>query len=233
VFAVDPSNANHLIVADAENPQTGQTGEMKVSNNGGGSWIVDQQLTQAVTMNGRLNFSPQVVYFDRADSNRILVGTAQAGLIVSTDGGQTWTTIVDSPNVPMITSVFSDWLNKFAYVGTFSRGLWRLNMIPPGYKEMLTYVGNIRGIQFSLLPVTLAATFLNNSRTPALPIANARISFRIRNFGSGCDALTDANGKAQCNATVNLPRGTYIVDARFAGDAQYAPTIVSTYFYVQ
>jgi hypothetical protein len=224
VFAVDPTDPNHLIAADAG------TGEMKVSTNGGALWTVDQQLTSAVTMNGKLSFAPDVIYFDRAGSSRIFVGTSQAGLIVSTDGGQTWTTIVDSPNLNTITSLFSDPSSKYAYVATFSRGLWRLNMVPPDYKELLTYVGDFRGVR--LFPATLAATFINDSRTPPLPIANAGINFRIRNSGQGCTALTDATGKAQCNVTFYSP-GTYIVDTRFAGDAQYTATAISSYFYVQ
>ena len=140
---------------------------------------------------------------------------------MSTDGGQTWTTIVDSPKLNTITSVFSDPSSKFAYVATYSRGLWRLNMVPPGYKELLTYVGARTGPQG--LPAKLAATFINNSRTPPLPIANAWINFQI---GSGpiCAVLTDATGKAQCNVTPYLPQGTYTLTTRFAGDAQYTPT---------
>jgi hypothetical protein len=231
VFAVDPADANHLIAADGGNGGM-KNGEMKVSRDGGASWTVDQQLSSAVTMNGRLSFAPDVIYFDRADSTRIFVGTGQAGLIVSTDGGQTWTTIVDSPKLNTIRSVFSDPSSKFAYVATYSRGLWRLNMVPPGYKELLTYVGAIRTAGFGL-PVTLAATFINNSHTPALPIANAWINFQIGNSGQGCTALTDANGKAQCHVNVNLPRGTYTVATRFAGDAQYTATAISSWFYVQ
>lgn len=225
VFAVDPADANHLIAADAG------TGEMKVSTNGGSSWTADQQLSRAVTMNGKLRFAPEVIYFDRADSNRVFVGTSQAGLIVSTDGGRIWTTIVDSPNLNTITSVFSDPSSRYAYVATFSRGLWRLNMDPPGYKEVLTYVGATRSQ--SILPVTLAATFINTSRTPPLPISNAWINFQIGNSGLGCGELTDANGKAQCNVAVFLQRGTYTLTTRFAGDAQYTAMAIGSYFYVQ
>jgi len=104
-------------------------------------------------------------------------------------------------------------------------------MVPPGYKELLTYVGATRSGVFGI-PVTLAATFMNISRTPPLAIANARINFQIGNSGQGCTALTDANGKAQCNVNVYLSRGTYTVATRFAGDAQYTATAISSYFYV-
>jgi hypothetical protein len=227
VFGVDPANANHIIAADIGSQQ------MKVSSDGGTSWAVDGQLTSAVTMNGRLGFNAQPVsiYFDRANPNHVFVGTSQAGIIASVDGGQTWTTIVDSTSLAMVTSFFFDSRNNLVYVATFSRGLWRLNMNRPNYKEVLRYVGATRS-SFAVLPVTLAATLLNNSRTPALPIANARIDFQIGNSGPGCQALTDAFGRAQCNTSVYLPNGTYTLTTRFGGDAQYAPVSIGSYFYV-
>jgi photosystem II stability/assembly factor-like uncharacterized protein len=227
VFGVDPANANHIIAADEG------TQQMKVSNDGGASWMVDDQLTRAVTMNGRLSFNsqPLSVYFDAANPNHVFVGTSQAGIVASVDGGQTWTTIVDSPKLTAITSFFFDSWHRFVYVATFSRGLWRLNMDPVNYKEVLTYVGATRSSS-AVLPVTLAATFLNNSRIPVLPIANARISFQIGNPGPSCQALTDAFGRAQCNVNVYLPNGTYTLTTRFAGDAQYQPIAIGSYFYV-
>jgi photosystem II stability/assembly factor-like uncharacterized protein len=226
-FGVDPNDADHLVAADAG------AGKMKVSHNGGLLWDVDEQLTGAVTMNGRLRFETQPIsiYFDRADSSRIFVGTSQAGVIGSVDGGSTWTTFVDTPNVPAVTSVFFDPSENYAYVASYSRGLWRLNLDRVSYQQQLRYVGATA--TSSILPVPLAATFVNASRTPPLPIANARISFEIGNGGAGCDALTDGNGRAQCTAAVFLPHGTYTLTTRFAGDAQYAPTSIGTSFYRQ
>jgi photosystem II stability/assembly factor-like uncharacterized protein len=226
-FAVDPNDADHLIAADAG------AKKMKVSYNGGEVWSVDDQLTGAVTMNGRLTFETQPIsfYFDRANSSRVFVGTNQAGLIGSIDGGKTWTTFVDSPKLTSIMSVFFDATTSYAYVASYSRGLWRLNLDPANYQQRLEYAGATSAS--SPFPVTLAATFFNDSRTPALPIANARISFEIGSSGPRCEALTDGNGLAQCNAQVWLSRGTYTVTARFSGDAQYASTSVGAYFYRQ
>jgi hypothetical protein len=224
VFAVDPSDANHIIAGDSG------TGQMKVSTSGGASWAVDEQLTRAVTMNGMLGFAPDVVYFDRANSNRVFVGTSQAGLITSTDGGKTWTTIVDSPNLTTITSIFFDPPNNYAYVATFSRGLWRLNMDPAGYNAVLTYVGVPSGQ--GNLPATFAANFVNRSQTPLLPIANARINFQIGSPGISCTAFTDADGTAQCVAPLLLSHGTYTLTTRFTGDAQYAPVVITMPFVV-
>jgi photosystem II stability/assembly factor-like uncharacterized protein len=224
VFGVNPTDADHIIAADVG------AKKMKVSHNGGDLWTVDDQLTGAVTLNGKLRFETQPIsiYFDRSNPSRVFVGTSQAGIIGSVDGGTTWTTFVDSPKLTMITSFFFDPMNNYAYVASFSQGLWRLNVDPVSYQLQLTYVGATR--TSSILPVTLAATFFNTSRTPALPIANARISFEIGNGGPGCEALTDGNGRAQCSAAVFLPRGTYTVTTRFAGDAQYAASSIATFF---
>jgi hypothetical protein len=224
VFGVDPSDADHLIAAD------GAAGKMKVSHSGGQVWDVDEQLTGAVTMNGKLRFETQPIsiYFDRANPSRIFVGTSQAGVIGSVDGGRTWTTFVDSPKVPLVTSFFFDPSGNYAYVASYSRGLWRLNLDPVAYQQQLRYVGATGAS--SIYPATLAATFVNASRTPPLPIANARISFDIGGSGLGCDALTDGSGRAQCTAAVFLARGTYTLTTRFAGDAQYAPISIGTSF---
>jgi hypothetical protein len=227
VFAVNPNDADHIIAAD------GSAKKMKVSRSGGALWAIDDQLTAAVTMNGRFRFETQPVsiYFDRANPDRIFVGTNQAGIIASIDGGRTWTTIVDSPQVPIITSFFFDPRTNYLYVASYSRGLWRLNLNRPGYQQQLTYVGATGASSIAAVP--LAATLFNTSRTPALPIANALISFDIGNGGAGCDAFTDGNGRAQCQAAVFLPRGTYTLTTRFAGDAQYTPMNIGSYFYRQ
>lgn len=226
VFAVDPSDANHVIVADSG------TSHMKVSTNGGATWTVDRQLTADVTMNGKLAFGPVSIYFDRADTRRIFVGTAESGLIVSVDGGNTWTTIVDSQKLTTITSVFFDPPNNYAYVATFSRGLWKLNMDSTGYRDVLTYIGPNIGLVMD--KAIVGATFFNNSHTPPLPIANALINFKIGNSSIACEALTDVNGRSQCTiGPVDLLPGFYMLNTRFAGDAQYAPVSITSSFGVR
>jgi photosystem II stability/assembly factor-like uncharacterized protein len=125
-YGVDPANANHLITADFK------TKQMVVTTDGGQTWQPNTQLTQLLTANGSLSFDTpdsqaRVIAFDPLHPNLVLVGTEQAGIIASSDGGQTWVTIPQSQQLVNITSFFFDDLHAVVYVGTFSSGLWRFN----------------------------------------------------------------------------------------------------------
>ena len=126
-YGVDPANANHLIAADL------RTQQMVVTTDGGMNWAPNTQLTQLVTAYGTVIFNvgaltqARVIAFDPLQPNLVLVGTKQAGIIASTDGGQTWSTIPLSQQLVNITSFFFDDQFGVVYVGTFSSGLWRFN----------------------------------------------------------------------------------------------------------
>ena len=133
VFGVDPNNPNHLIVADTS------VNEMMVSTNGGLNWAPDARLTQLVTGFGQFQFSQptglpgigveaHTIAFDPSNGNTILVGTEQAGIIASFDGGNTWGQLGGSNAVPAVSSFFFDEVQKDAFASTYGRGLWKLDL---------------------------------------------------------------------------------------------------------
>jgi hypothetical protein len=134
VFGVDPNNPLHLIVADIG------VNQMMVSLDGGGTWNPDLQLTALVTNFGQFQFSqPSTTFpgltteahsiaFDPSNGNRILVGTEQAGIIVSTDGGSTWGVVLGSSAVPAVSSFSFDEVTGDVFASSYGRGIWSLNL---------------------------------------------------------------------------------------------------------
>jgi uncharacterized repeat protein (TIGR01451 family) len=129
VLGVDPADANHLIAAD----QTSQT--MKRSNDGGASWKTDSELTSLVTDKGALRFrdpnigsQAHVIAFDPMDSQRILIGTEASGILVSLNGGTSWSRVPGSRAITAISDFFFDELNHVVYVSSYGRGLWKLHL---------------------------------------------------------------------------------------------------------
>ncbi len=128
VYAADPNDSQNLIAADPK--QKAILG----SNDGGNSWH-DVGLTGLVTAGGTLSFTDalggsqaHVIAYDPWNSNRILVGTDQAGLIASADGGRTWTALPDTNRATAISSIFFDDRTGAIYVATYGRGLWKLTV---------------------------------------------------------------------------------------------------------
>jgi uncharacterized repeat protein (TIGR01451 family) len=128
-FGVDPNNPLHMIAADVA------ANAMKVTTNGGATWTTDATLTALVTANnrfaftdpsGRLGTQAHAIYFDPTNGNRIFVGTESNGIIVSLDGGQTWTKMPGSEQVIAITSFFVDEARNTILVSSYGRGLWKL-----------------------------------------------------------------------------------------------------------
>ena len=89
VFGVHPRNAEFIIAPDIVN------GVVKMSRDGGSTWSTNQYLTNAVTQNGKYllwdgrETRMQVTHiaFDPYNDDRIMVGTRDAGVICSRDGG--------------------------------------------------------------------------------------------------------------------------------------------------
>lgn len=127
VFAVKPDDDQVLIAAD------GTALQMKMSTNGGNSWTSMNWLTRLVTDNDRLRFAtardggysqPTVIKFDPYNTNRVLIGTMESGLLFSMDGGTSWDRIPQSETVPGILDIaFAR--NGTVYVATSGRGLWK------------------------------------------------------------------------------------------------------------
>lgn len=123
-FGVDPNDPLHLIAADAG------TDQVKISLDGGASWTPNQQLTDLVTANGAFDFDGQThaIAFNPTDSNLILVGTEAAGIMASTDGGQSWGKLPGSERIPVVTSFFFDEVQNDIIVSSYGRGLWKLEV---------------------------------------------------------------------------------------------------------
>ncbi len=129
VFAVDPNDYRNLIAADPKQLV------MAMSNDAGESWTQMQQLTGLVTAGGTLSFTDalgscqaHVIAYDPRNSLRVLVGTDQAGIIASANGGQTWSALPGTSQAPAISSIYFDDLSSVVWVASYGRGLWRLTI---------------------------------------------------------------------------------------------------------
>jgi len=129
VFGANPHDPNHLIAADAGDEM------IKVSRNGGLSWSPDPVATDAVTNSGALMFSgfrygipftqAHVIRFDPVQEDHILIGTEQNGVLRSTNGGDSWSRVEDSEQIPNISDIYFHH-DGTAIVASYGRGLWKL-----------------------------------------------------------------------------------------------------------
>ena len=133
VFAVDPNNPQHLIAADAGAKR------MMVSTDGGASWTPDNPLTSLVTNFGQFDFTTPCwvpycftqatnIGFDPSNGYRILVGTHQAGIFSSVNGGATWSVLPGSNLMPHVSSFFFDEVQNGVIASSYGRGLWKLDV---------------------------------------------------------------------------------------------------------
>lgn len=93
-------------------------------------------------------------------------------------------------------------------------------------RTTLTYDGATSGDFHD--PATLSAT-LTRTRD-ASPVAGRTVHFTMAS--QGCDATTNASGRAACSITPQEPAGGYTVTAAYAGDAGSQPSSDSTPFTV-
>jgi photosystem II stability/assembly factor-like uncharacterized protein len=129
VYGVDPGTPRHLIAPDVVNERVME------SRDGGENWTEIPGLTNLVTDSGRLQFRSWIlplvtaVSFSPYDPNKVMIGTSEGGLYVSSDNGATWGRIPDSEGVTYATSIH--WTaDDSAVVSTYGRGLWR---VTPGF----------------------------------------------------------------------------------------------------
>jgi hypothetical protein len=125
VFAVKPDDERVLIAVD----KTSET--IKRSVNGGDDWQDLDPLTRLVTDDGRLRFytpdnntQATVIAFDPDSPDRVVIGTLEAGLLYSTNAGESWRPIFESKKVTHVTAIGFDG-HGVAYIGTSGRGLWQ------------------------------------------------------------------------------------------------------------
>ncbi|HEX7333930.1 MAG TPA: sialidase family protein [Pyrinomonadaceae bacterium] len=129
IYGVDPNNPNFLIAPDVVN------GRVWKSISGGDTWFPDDALTDLATQGGRLllydghPYRLQVteIAFSPYERNLIMVGTRDAGVIYSDNGGNTWQPIVGSEAMRYVTGFFFT-PNGQVYVSTYGRGLWKIDM---------------------------------------------------------------------------------------------------------
>jgi photosystem II stability/assembly factor-like uncharacterized protein len=127
VFGAHPKQWRWVIAPDIVN------GDVKVTRDGGRSWTTDAELTSLVTKNGALRlwdggaYSMQVTHiaFDPYREDRVLVGTREAGVICSNDGGASWGRVPKSERILYVTG-FQFKPGGSVIVSTYGRGLWSL-----------------------------------------------------------------------------------------------------------
>jgi BNR/Asp-box repeat len=136
VYGVDPNDPNYIIAPDIYN------GRVMVSRDGGLHWNIDNNLTREVTKSKTvLLYDGHVkrmqvtrISFDPYNRNRIYVGTRDLGVILSTDGGKTWSTIPYTNTILYITNFFFKPRGDTVIVSSYGRGLWqihtRVSLIP-------------------------------------------------------------------------------------------------------
>ena len=142
IFAVNPRDPNHLIIADVANEK------MKISRDGGQNWVDDDELTDCVTNNGAYQFYKQIeccpaiivntIEFHPEDPNQIAVGTRENGVFYSWDGGDTWYKLDDTDKITNVSSIFFYYDQKIL-ISTYGRGIFKLEPKKPTKKHRMKY----------------------------------------------------------------------------------------------
>ncbi|HVG08307.1 MAG TPA: fibronectin type III domain-containing protein [Thermoanaerobaculia bacterium] len=103
---------------------------------------------------------------------------------------------------------------------------------PPGPGEghtALQYTGDRSGDFHD--PASLAAVLLDDSVSPAVPVPDALLTFRLGTLT--CKAPTDAQGRASCSVTPQTSSGGQPLKVEFAGDATHKPAQAADTFTVE
>lgn len=131
VFGANPANPDELIVMDG-----GDAKAAVRSDDGGQTFVTDTALTAAITGNGEFRFSDEdgggsqahVIAWDPENTDRILVGTEQAGIVASYDGGTTWARVSGSEAIPAISDIEFDRVTGEIWISSYGRGLWTIEL---------------------------------------------------------------------------------------------------------
>jgi hypothetical protein len=130
-FGVDPGDPGFIIVPDIHN------NTIHITKDSGRTWDRRDDLVNLITDNGKYLFtlendsrerfevaSSQVscIRFDPSNHNNIAMGTAEAGLILSTDHGKTWKKISHSEKIGNITDISFNGGKMF--VSSWGSGIW-------------------------------------------------------------------------------------------------------------
>lgn len=134
VLAVDPADPARMIAPDVFH------GDMRKSTDGGDHWTPIPGLTDLVTHDGAYRFAYGPIGNGRMapiastisicpyDDSRVLIGSQQGGAYLSLDGGQHFEQVDGSGEIVHATSIF--WLAgcASAYVSTYGRGIYKIDM---------------------------------------------------------------------------------------------------------
>ena len=128
VFAADPNDFRHLLAVDSVQKF------VATSNDAGETWKEDIGLTGLITANGMPisdstgNSQVHAFAFDPGNSMHILVGTDEAGIFASANGGITWSAVPNTARATNISNFFFDDRTGTVLVATYGRGMWKLTL---------------------------------------------------------------------------------------------------------
>ena len=88
----------------------------------------DGTMQEAIARPVLADLAIPLIAFDPGNSQHVLVGTDQAGIIASANGGLTWSALPGTSRATAITSFFFDNRTNVIYVATYGRGLWKLTV---------------------------------------------------------------------------------------------------------
>ncbi|HEY5838159.1 MAG TPA: hypothetical protein VIT19_03920 [Pyrinomonadaceae bacterium] len=245
VFGVHPGDWQHLIVPDV------RENNIKVTRDGGRTWIVDAALTAQVLRGGELKLYDDSPYwmhvteiaFDpySRPGTRIFIGTRDAGIICSADNGRNWSTIRNSDQIKYITG-FHFLRNGGVYVSSYGHGLWFVkptNGCPESYKlpwdrrqpvlDADVKAAEIRK-EFPTPPTGTGDAghpqlFLKGTiMASGIAIVGTDNTLTIagRNFPAGSEVTLLLKGSNILNQKVRVNSdGTFSTTVRFSGDLQF------------
>lgn len=147
-FGVDPNDPKFIIVTNQDNTK------IYLTRDSGQHWEERNDILNIIKFNGKYIpqqrgvLQPISIVFDPKNSNRILIGCAQSGVIYSDDHGINWSHIRKTEQIPYIFSLsFID--DKTAIAASYGRGLWKIRL------EMLRVTRRIPPLEANTNIITL------------------------------------------------------------------------------
>ena len=175
-FAVSPSDRREIAVVDS-------AGILWTTRDAGATWIEAVQLQDLITEDGLYTAmspscgacvttgdGPQVQAI-AVSGARTFLGTADRGVIASTDHGQTWAVVPTSERINNVTSFFPDDLKDRLIVSSYGRGLWAVQFptvdagITAQADQTTLHVGDLVHLTFN---VTNAPSVPGTVQAPAV-----------------------------------------------------------------
>ena len=123
-FGVNPHRPDEIIAPDII------SNTVKKTSNGGSIWVDDANLTNLVTQGGAFDYDrgPFTMItsfgYDPDCNGHILVGTREAGVMETFDGGNSWNKVPNSEKISLVSSFFFTDNNK-VIISSYGTGLWK------------------------------------------------------------------------------------------------------------